>query len=103
MRGSETCLHDPLDEILESVWMLLERNEKPDEKSILELTHAGLPGIRHIERLVKHGLLRKTDQSAYDLTEKGRERAASIIRRHRLAERLLVDVLNVRENSSAIR
>jgi len=95
-----TCMHDPLDEILESVWVLREQDEVPDAERILEQSHTGLPGRKHIDRLVEHGFLKDAGGAGYEFTDRGRERAAAIIRRHRLAERLLVDVLNVRENDA---
>jgi DtxR family Mn-dependent transcriptional regulator len=48
--------------------------------------------------MIEDGLLEYHD-GLYTLTEDGRKRAESIIRRHRLAERLLVDVLNIQEVS----
>lgn len=93
------CLHDPLDEILESVWMIEESGERPGLERILDGTH-GDSAAGHVGRLVEHGFLALGRDGVYALTERGRDRARDIIRRHRLAERLLVDVLNVRENSA---
>ncbi len=95
-----TCYHDPLDEILESVWMLTESGETRSADRIIETSHTGSADMRHIERLVEHGYLAASSEGSYEFTEKGKARASGIIRRHRLAERLLVDVLNVRENAA---
>jgi DtxR family Mn-dependent transcriptional regulator len=46
--------------------------------------------------LLKEGLV-ETDEKGVSLTQKGRERAERIIRLHRLAERLLNDVLGMAE------
>jgi DtxR family Mn-dependent transcriptional regulator len=93
-----TCYHDPLDEILESVWMLVESGEPRSAERIIETSHTGSADRRHIDKLIEHGYLTLSGENRYDFTEKGKSRAGDIIRRHRLAERLLVDVLNVREN-----
>ena len=100
MDNGNTCYHDPLDEILESVWMLTEAGETRSASKIIETSHTGSADRRHIEKLVEHGSLSSGSDDTYEFTEKGRARASGIIRRHRLAERLLVDVLNVRENSA---
>ena len=100
MNDQNVCYHDPLDEILESVWMLTEAEEPRLASRIIETSHTGLADRRHIEKLVEHGYLSRADEDSYEFTEKGRARAEGIIRRHRLAERLLVDVLNIRENTA---
>lgn len=100
MNNDNTCYHDPLDEILESVWMLTEAGETRSASRIIETSHTGSADRRHIDRLVEHGYLSSAGEDTYEFTEKGENRAKGIIRRHRLAERLLVDVLNVRENAA---
>jgi DtxR family Mn-dependent transcriptional regulator len=100
VNNDNTCYHDPLDEILESVWMLTEAGETRSASRIIETSHTGSADRRHIDRLVEHGYLSSAGEDTYEFTEKGEDRAKGIIRRHRLAERLLVDVLNVRENAA---
>ena len=100
MNNDNTCYHDPLDEILESVWMLTEAGETRSASKIIDTSHTGLADRRHIEKLVEHGSLSSGGDDTYEFTEKGKARASGIIRRHRLAERLLVDVLNIRENAA---
>ena len=46
-----------------------------------------------IHRLERDGLLRLDERREVRLTERGLEAASSIVRRHRLAERMLVDLL----------
>src|SRR3954471_20088085 len=48
-----------------------------------------------VRRLEREGYLTLDDQRVVHLTEHGRGYATSIMRRHRLAERLLVDVLHL--------
>ena len=48
-----------------------------------------------IRRMVREGLLENTPQKDVALTNSGRKSAESIVRRHRLAERLVVDLLGL--------
>ena len=48
-----------------------------------------------IRRMVREGLLENTPQKDVVLTTLGRKSAESIVRRHRLAERLVVDLLGL--------
>jgi DtxR family Mn-dependent transcriptional regulator len=48
-----------------------------------------------VNRLVDHGYAELMDDRSLRLTTKGREVATSIVRRHRLAERLLVDIIGL--------
>ena len=48
-----------------------------------------------IRRMVREGLLENTPQKDVVLTNSGRKSAESIVRRHRLAERLVVELLGL--------
>lgn len=100
MTGRRECLHDPDDEILESIWMLTEAGERTERDRIIRGAHSSSVAAGHVERLVDRGFVGVEADGTYVLTEKGHERARDIIRRHRLAERLLVDVLSVREDNA---
>ena len=56
-------------------------------------TLASVSGM--IQRMAKEGLLEVTKDKRIMLTPEGERRARDVVRRHRLAERLLVDVLQV--------
>ena len=56
-------------------------------------TLASVSGM--VQRMAKDGLLQVTKEKRIDLTPEGFARARDVVRRHRLAERLLVDVLGV--------
>ena len=56
-------------------------------------TLASVSGM--VQRMVKEGLLHVTKEKRIDLTPAGLARARDVVRRHRIAERLLVDVLGV--------
>ncbi|MBN2071970.1 MAG: metal-dependent transcriptional regulator [Candidatus Krumholzibacteriota bacterium] len=91
------CFHDPEDEVLEAVWVIMERGKPVDDEGIINRDHRGIITAEMIRSLVGSGLLKKKGEG-YDFTVEGRARGEKIIRRHRLAERLLADVLNVRNN-----
>jgi DtxR family Mn-dependent transcriptional regulator len=81
------------EEILEAVWTA---EEKEDHSlcTIIDSTHAPV----HEEifgAMEKKGLI-SIEGEKVTLTDDGREKARTVIRRHRLAERLLHDVLNMR-------
>lgn len=80
------------DEYLETLWRLLEENE------------LDIDGFkRHTSGTFDAEILKTLEADGYimlrgekiELTEKGRSHGAQIIRRHRLAERLLTDVLGM--------
>ena len=56
-------------------------------------TLASVSGM--VQRMAKEGLLEMTKEKQIVLTPSGEKRACDVVRRHRLSERLLVDVLEV--------
>jgi DtxR family Mn-dependent transcriptional regulator len=80
-------------------------------RTILELEEEGIPPLRArlterlglsapsvsqgVGRLVDEGYVRLGPDRRIELTGSGRERAVHVLRKHRLAERLLVDVLGL--------
>jgi DtxR family Mn-dependent transcriptional regulator len=88
------CFHDPVDEILEMVWVLGEAGKPATVENILGRNGRDFIDAELIEKVAADGFLRRRGD-AYEFTESGRERGENVIRRHRLAERLLVDVLNM--------
>ena len=79
------------DEVLEQVWVLEETRTIPTLNQI----RFGSGGDGRILPAMKQiGLLRSHDP-ALEMTETGRARAASIIRRHRLAERLFAETFHM--------
>ena len=94
MNETARCFHDPIDEILEMVWILGEGGEPATAGKILERNRRDLIDAGLIDRMVADGFL-VLNGDRYEFTDRGRERGKNIIRRHRLAERLLVDVLNM--------
>lgn len=94
MSNTSTCFHDPVDEILETVWLLEEKNEEATIERIMAGNSRDLINEDLLGRVTAAGLLRRRGD-VYEFTDSGRSRGGDIIRRHRLAERLLVDVLNM--------
>lgn len=82
--------HPPADEVLERLWYAKE--EQRTINSIAELKLNG-EAARAIEELLAAKLIRRGE--AIELTTEGSERARGIVRRHRLAEILFGQVLDV--------
>jgi len=84
-------LSDNAQEILETLWLRKEEGEPPTLLSALQKAPA-------FDELSQMGFVSVADGEAA-LTERGLREAAGAIRRHRLAERLMADVLDVREGA----
>ncbi len=91
----KSAIEERTEEILEQVWVL--REDGVDERAAL-LAAARRHGETDPEEVISHiearGLL-VPGTASLALTVLGEEAARSIVRRHRLAERLLSDVLEV--------
>lgn len=80
------------EELLEAIWSAEEKKDK-SLKMIESLSKIPVRG-KSLDRLESLSLIsRKGDD--INLTDRGREKARMVIRRHRLAERLLHDVLSM--------
>ncbi len=63
---------------------------------VAERLHLSAPSVSEgVSRLEEQGLLRLTEDRTVELTDRGREWASSVMRKHRLAERLLADVIGL--------
>ena len=51
--------------------------------------------LGHVQRMAKEGLVNVSKDKQIFLTDEGQVRARNVVRRHRLSERLLVDILDV--------
>ncbi|MCW2547031.1 MAG: iron (metal) dependent repressor, DtxR family [Mycobacterium sp.] len=88
--------HPPVEEYLETILGLEEAGITPMRARIVERLGVSAPAVSEtVRRLERDGYLTLTDARAITLTDSGRTYATSIMRRHRLAERLLIDVLKV--------
>lgn len=83
-------LSDKAEEILETLWVSTE------EKNINSIDLIGLDiKNQNINKLVSSNFI-EIEKDKVLLTEKGKKEAEDIVRRHRLAERLLIDVLDIK-------
>jgi len=84
------------EEYLEGIYRLQQRNGVARTSEIVKLLQV-VPGTvtNTVERLEREGLLTHEPYKGVKLTEEGRKIALDVIRRHRLSERLLTDILRV--------
>jgi len=85
-----------IEEYLECIYRLQEKNGVARTSNIVELLHV-VPGTvtNTVERLEKEGLVTHEPYKGVKLTEKGLKIALQVVRKHRLSERLLTDILHV--------
>src|SRR3954471_24248821 len=88
--------HDATEEYLEAILEIEEEGIVPIRARLVERLGLSAPAVSEtVNRLVDHGYAQLLDDRSLLLTDKGRAVATSIVRRHRLAERLLVDVIGL--------
>jgi len=83
-----------IEEMLEYIWILDENNDKADSMRMND-KFGKEPTDGYLKAMVEQKLINLRD-SNITFTESGKERAKLIISRHRIAERLLNDVLEMR-------
>jgi len=81
------------DEFLEALYKAGEDGNLPIEESALNLTNPLQP--HEIDSLIDKGLI-SSENGKLTLTDRGREMAESLVRNHRLAERLFSEILDLR-------
>jgi len=87
--------HPPLEEYLETVLELDEDGMIVSQARLAErLGHSAPTVSQMVRRLVAEGYL-EVAKRVVTLTPKGREQAERVVRKHRLAERLLTDVIGL--------
>ena len=87
--------HPPLEEYLETVLELLEDGVVVTQARLADrLGHSAPTVSQMVRRLVAEGYL-EIDRRVVTLTERGRSEAERVVRKHRLAERLLIDVIGL--------
>ncbi|MBN4064688.1 metal-dependent transcriptional regulator [Dehalococcoides mccartyi] len=98
-------LTQAMENYLISIFMVLERGTKVSNSNLVEQLRrvpasenlgTSLPAVSGmLRRMEKESLIRLGDSRDIDLTHRGRELAESMIRKHRLAARMVVDLLDV--------
>lgn len=89
-------LVDTTEMYLRTIYDLEEEGVVPLRARIAErLEQSGPTVSQTVSRMERDGLVRVAGDRHLELTEKGRALAISVMRKHRLAERLLVDVIGL--------
>ncbi len=82
------------EEILEALWIVHEE----EKCAVIKLSQLRImPDISTLKELIDAQIIEQTVDKEFRLTEKGLILARDAIRRHRLAERLLTDILAVKK------
>ena len=88
--------HPAVEQYLETILELEESGIVPLRARIVERLGVSAPAVSEtVKRLEREGYVTLDSERVMHLTESGRALATSMLRRHRLAELLLVDVLKV--------
>ena len=91
-----TELIDTTEMYLKTVYELEEDGVPPLRARIVErLDHSGPTVSQTVARMERDGLIKVAEDRSLELTDEGRRRATDVIRKHRLAERLLLDVIGI--------
>ena len=91
----ETGYHTPLEEYLETISTLSDEGTEVIGARVAERMGRSAPAVKEmLDRLEDDGFVSR-DGRVISLTEEGRSIATTVTRRHRLAERLLVDVIGL--------
>jgi DtxR family Mn-dependent transcriptional regulator len=94
-RHSPQEYHPPVEEYLETMLSLAEEGVPVIQARIAERLGRSAPSVSEmLERLVEDGYVAR-DGRRLSLTESGQTLAEKVVRKHRLAERLLVDVIGL--------
>lgn len=89
-------MHDATEAYLETILEIEEEGVTPIRARLVERLGLSAPAVsEQVNRLVDQGYAELLDDRTLKLTDAGRALATSIVRRHRLAERLLVDVIGL--------
>lgn len=95
-RADMAEMHDATEEYLETILAIEEEGVTPIRARLVErLGFSAAAVSEQVNRLVDQGYAELLDDRTLRLTESGRRLAVTIVRRHRLAERLLVDVIGL--------
>jgi DtxR family Mn-dependent transcriptional regulator len=87
--------HPPVEEYLETMLALAEEGVPVIQARIAERLGRSAPSVSEmLDRLIEDGYVTR-DRRRLSLTESGRALAEKVVRKHRLAERLLVDVIGL--------
>jgi DtxR family transcriptional regulator, Mn-dependent transcriptional regulator len=95
MHAMADGFHPPVEEYLEAIWELYEEGTQVIQARLAEhLGHSAPTVSETVRRLRSDGYIDGEGRILH-LTEAGRKRAESVVRKHRLAERFLLDVIGI--------
>ncbi|MCL5958185.1 MAG: metal-dependent transcriptional regulator [Chloroflexi bacterium] len=85
-----------IEEYLEAIYVLSDEEQPVIGVRLAEALHVSPPTVTvTLKRMVRDELIDINERKEISLTAKGREMAETLLRRHRLSERWLADVLGV--------
>jgi DtxR family transcriptional regulator, Mn-dependent transcriptional regulator len=88
-------IHPAAEEYLQTIGFLVEEGAPVIQARIAQRMGKSAPSVREmLDRLVSSGYVQRSGRQIA-LTEAGQAQSRSVIRRHRLAERLVVDVIGL--------
>jgi DtxR family Mn-dependent transcriptional regulator len=87
--------HPPVEEYLETIFELEEEGSQVIQARLAERVGHSAPTVSETVRRLREGGYIDVDGRVLRLTDTGRTLAVSVIRKHRLAERLLTDVIGL--------
>src|SRR4051812_43470751 len=96
MVGPVADMHDATEEYLENILEIEEEGTRVMRARLVERLGLSAATVSEtVGRLADNGYVELADDRTVSLTTKGRALATTVVRRHRLAERLLVDVIGL--------
>ena len=96
MGGMSGDLIDTTEMYLRTIFELQEEGISPVRARIAERLEQSAPTVSQtVARMERDGLLTVRDDRHLELTDLGRRTAEDVMRKHRLAERMLVDILGL--------
>ena len=88
--------HPAFEEYSETVYELAEDGVEVIQARIAERLEVSRPAVSEmIRRMQREGLVKVDDDAHISLTDEGQQIATTVVRRHRLAERFLTDILKL--------
>src|SRR5205807_2898154 len=100
LRGTIVKTEEPLsatvEEYLETIYNMSAEEEVVIGARLAEKFHVSAPTVTEmLKRLVRDGFIAMDNKRQVTLTEAGKQAAEAVLRRHRLTERFLVDMLGM--------
>ncbi len=93
---TEETLSATVEEYLETIYNMSAENEVVIGARLAEKFHVSAPTVTEmLKRLVRDGYVEMDNKRQVILTEEGNQAAEAVLRRHRLTERFLVDMLGM--------